>query len=101
MKKLMSIIPLLILSITAHADPQKADVDKWWAEFRAARDRTSDPLFISHFEKRRALTQEIENLQATAEKLFDNDKGKYSACLSTINWVKDYWMVRPMWRAIN
>lgn len=89
MNKSLLIIGLAIINTIAHADPSKTDAERWLLDFRLARDRTNDALFIHHFDNRRKLTAEIESLKARAEKLFD--KTKYQACVNTINSVNSYW----------
>jgi hypothetical protein len=67
---------LLILfsaSLTAYADeaipttPQKADAEKWLTDFRAARDKTSDALFLNDANKRSQLTPVLKELRDRAE----------------------------------
>lgn len=89
MKKTLLIAILLIQNSAVYAAPNKKDADIWLAEFRIVRDRTSDALFINHFDNRRKLTTEIEDLADRAEKLFD--KAPYRACINTVNQVKGYW----------
>lgn len=91
-----SIALLLLLSMNvaygeepASAIPNKADAEKWLANFRAARDKTSDALFVNDAEKRAKLTPVIVELRDRAEKIFSDD---FSVCISAAEYVNGYWM---------
>ncbi len=89
MNKSILIILLLLQNSALYAAPNKSDADRWLSDFRNAQDRTSDALFINHFDNRRKLTTEIENLVAQSENLFDKDQ--YRSCINAANWLNSYW----------
>lgn len=81
---------LLSMSITVYAgpstQPKKADADEWLADFRAARDKTGDALFLNDPVKRPAHTQVLMKLRDRAEVMFgDGD------CTKAAELVNSYW----------
>lgn len=70
---------------------KKADAMNWLADFIAAKDKTSDALFLKNFEKRQTHTRILMAIRDQAYKLFGNVVSSYGDCTKAIEDVNDYW----------
>ncbi len=70
MKYSILLITLALISPTSYAEPTKAKAEKWRTEFRAAKDKVFDALFITKTSEHQNLTKKLNQLNAQAEKLF-------------------------------
>lgn len=61
---------LLFCSMPAIAAPTKAEAEQWYEEFRSAKDKVFDGLFITKTDQHLPLTKKIFELNRRAEKLF-------------------------------
>lgn len=90
--KTIALMTLLSIGMIAQADagkthPDKAAADSWLTDFRAARDKTSDPGFIADETARRTHVRVLMGLHDRAEKLF----GEMSDCALAAHLVNSYW----------
>lgn len=69
MKK-TAIVLILLFSAPCFANTSKAEAEKWYQEFRSAKDKVFDGLFITKTEEHIKLTTQINDLNRRAEKLF-------------------------------
>ena len=61
---------LVVFSAPSIAAPTKAEAEQWYEEFRAAKDKVFDGLFIEKTNEHMVLTKQIIDLNRQAEKLF-------------------------------
>ena len=64
------LIALLIFSGSINAAPKKADAEKWYKDFRAAKDKVFDGLFITKTKEHMQFNGTVVQLVSRAEKLF-------------------------------
>ena len=101
MKKTILTISLLIMLTSAYAEPKnsvsspgtpkKADAEKWLTDFRSARDKTQDALFLNDAVKRTAHAFVLTNLEDRAKKLFGDVLDQYGDCTKVAMSVSNYW----------
>ncbi|MFZ4704138.1 MAG: hypothetical protein ACOYMG_29175 [Candidatus Methylumidiphilus sp.] len=101
MKKTILAISLLILIFPVYAGPKaaaphfvapkKADAEKWLTDFRAARDKTQDALFLNDEVKRRLHEQVLISLEDRAEKIFGDVFSQYGDCTKAAMSANGYW----------
>ncbi len=70
---------------------KKSEAVQWLKEFSAARDQTSDPLFLKNFEKRQNHTRALMALRDQAEKIFGTVVSQYGDCTKAVEAVNEYW----------
>ena len=70
MKRLLVMVIAGMLCTPCVAAPKKADADKWYRDFRAAKDKVFDGLFITKTGEHRKLNQQMSQLTGQAVKLF-------------------------------
>lgn len=69
MKKLPLFL-ILLFSTQGFADTSKSEAEKWYQEFRSAKDKVFDGLFITKTNEHMKLTMQLNELEKRAEKLF-------------------------------
>ncbi|MEO7343223.1 MAG: hypothetical protein ABIU85_00155 [Methylotenera sp.] len=70
MNKLIIILAALIISTPALAAPKKTEADKWYKDFRAAKDKVFDSLFIKATNEHYKFNGKLVQITERAEKLF-------------------------------
>jgi hypothetical protein len=69
MKKILFAL-LLLFGLPSMAEPTRAEAEKWYEEFRSAKDKVFDGLFITKTDQHLPLTKRMIELNRRAEKLF-------------------------------
>ena len=70
MKKAILFITFIFISFSLQASPNKAEADKWYKDFRAAKDKVFDGSFVTKVNEHMKQTQQLAQLRSRAEKLF-------------------------------
>lgn len=70
MKRLFAIAVAGMLCTPCFAAPTKAEAEKWYQDFRAAKDKVLDGLFITKTNEHMKLNRQMVQLNQRAEKLF-------------------------------
>ena len=90
MKKFSILLVGLVVSLSCIAAPQKIDAQKWLKDFRDAKDKTRDAIFITKLEKRQEHSQVLKNLDLRAQKLFGQDM-VFSDCAMAATHLSHVW----------
>jgi hypothetical protein len=61
---------LVSISCCAQATPSKIEAEKWYKDFRAAKDKVFDGSFVTETNEHLKLTEQLNNLTKRAAKLF-------------------------------
>ena len=94
MKKILTLCLVIftLSSFSVTAAPSKAAADKWYSDFRKAKDKALDALAINKKEQYRSVHAEIEALQKRAVKLFGEPMSSDLArCTSSASYLGDVW----------
>lgn len=70
MKKIIVFLIACMLCAPCLAAPKKSDAEKWYQDFRGAKDKVFDRMFITKTGDHTKLSQQIAMLTKRAEKLF-------------------------------
>ena len=74
------------------AAPTKADAEKWYTEFRAAKDKVFDGLFITKAGEHMKFNQQMTQLTRRAEKLFGQPfTSEISVCTQASISLQEVW----------
>lgn len=87
MKRITFAIAMVLISTMCQAAPKAADAKKWLSDFRSAREKTSDALFLNDRTKSAKHTQVIMALRDRANKVF----GQTSDCTATAEYLVSIW----------
>lgn len=87
MKKLALFAVLIFTASTCQAAPKVADAKKWLSDFRSAREKTSDALFLNDPAKSAKHTQVIMALRDRSNKVF----GQTSDCTTAAEYLVSIW----------
>jgi len=87
MRKLLIVIAAGLICTPCLAAPKKTDAEKWLSDFRAAREKTGDALFLSNPAKRSAHMQTLMKLRDRSEQVF----GQQSDCSSAATGLVGMW----------
>ena len=85
MKNFSILLVGLVVSLSCIAAAQKIDAQKWLKDFREAKDKTRDAIFITKLEKRLEHAQILRNLELRAQKLFGQDMVFSDCAIAAIN----------------
>lgn len=76
----------------AIAAPKKADAEKWYADFRKAKDKALDALAIGKPEQYRSVSMQISNLRDRAVKLFGEPMtSDLARCTTSVMSLQNVW----------